>query len=213
MIHSLLKAAWMLEALFMANQSSPASSGHSKDGSLWGDFFDVMICFKRICWPMIQSSETAPTQGTTCFYPDVLLSNAYMILRPFFSPTVPSNSKDVYDANNWKFGKSWNTIALQYSLDDINYKDITTPDFPGIKPARGGGYRSPKFTSESHPHLRLEECMVSAPKVNPGDAVFWHCDVIHSVDIENTGSGDSAGKNDLPYSLLNANARIWLLEK
>ena len=50
--------------------------------------------------------------------------------------------------------------------------------------------------------------MVSAPKVNPGDAVFWHCDVIHSVDIENTGSGDSAGKNDLPYSLLNANARI-----
>ena len=36
--------------------------------------------------------------------------------------------------------------------------------------------------------------MVSMPKVNPGDAVFWHCDVIHSVEKEHTGSGDSVGK-------------------
>ena len=56
---------------------------------------------------MVEISETAPTQGTLRVFPDVLLSNAYIILRPFFSPTVPSNSKDIYDANNWKFGKSW----------------------------------------------------------------------------------------------------------
>ena len=54
----------------------------------------------------LKFSETAPTQGTLRVFPDVLLSNAYIILRPFFSPTVPSNSKDIYDANNWKFGKS-----------------------------------------------------------------------------------------------------------
>ena len=36
--------------------------------------------------------------------------------------------------------------------------------------------------------------MVSIPKVNPGDAVFWHSDVVHSVEQEHTGSGDSAGK-------------------
>ena len=34
MTRSHLKAAWMLEALFMADRVSPASSEHSKDGSL-----------------------------------------------------------------------------------------------------------------------------------------------------------------------------------
>jgi len=119
-------------------------------------------------------SETGPTQGTLRVYPDVLLTNAYTILRPFFIPTVPSNSKDIYDANNWKF-------------------DISTPDFPGIsRHSMDGGYASLLLTPESHPHLRLDECMVSVPKVNPGDAVFWHCDVVHAVEKEHTGSGDSA---------------------
>jgi hypothetical protein len=31
--------------------------------------------------------------------------------------------------------------------------------------------------SESHPHLRLEECLVSIPKMYPGDTVWWHRDV------------------------------------
>ena len=61
---------------------------------------------RDFCWPIVSFSETAPTQGTLRVFPDVLLSNAYIILRPFFSPTVPSSSKDIYDANNWKFGKS-----------------------------------------------------------------------------------------------------------
>ena len=58
----------------------------------------------------------------------------------------------------------------------------------------GGGY-SLKPTPESHPHLRLDECIVSVPKVNPGDTAFWHCDVIHAVEKEHTGSGDSVGKH------------------
>lgn len=33
--------------------------------------------------------------------------------------------------------------------------------------------------------------MISVPKVNPGDAVFWHCDVVHSVE-EHTGTENSA---------------------
>ena len=77
------------------------------------------------------------------------------------------------------------------------YIDISTPDFPGLHAVAGGGYRSLRPTPASHPHLRLEECMTSIPKVNPGDAVFWHCDVIHAIEIEHTGSGDSAGKHYL----------------
>jgi hypothetical protein len=61
-----------------------------------------------------------------------------------------------------------------------------------------------------HPHLRLDKTMTSVPKVNPGDMVFWHCvskisssrlptsflcfqDVVHAVEEEHTGTGDSAG--------------------
>ena len=70
--------------------------------------------------------------------------------------------------------------------------DISTPHFPGIYEG-GGGYSGPRPNPYTHPHLRLEETMTSVPKVNPGDMVFWHCDVVHSVEREHTGSEDSAG--------------------
>ena len=34
--------------------------------------------------------------------------------------------------------------------------------------------------------------MVSVPRVEPGDVVFWHCDAIHAVDPHHAGAGDSA---------------------
>lgn len=36
--------------------------------------------------------------------------------------------------------------------------------------------------------------MTSVPEVNPGDMVFWHCDVIHAVETEHIGKEDSAGE-------------------
>ncbi|KAG5644640.1 hypothetical protein DXG03_008022 [Asterophora parasitica] len=117
-------------------------------------------------------SETAPTQGTLRVFPDVLLSNAYIILRPFFRPAVPAGSAGFLEASNWEF-------------------DISSPDFPGISP-RDGGYDGPQPTPALHPHLELEKTMTSVPKVYPGDTVFWHCDVVHSVEQEHTGAGDSA---------------------
>lgn len=51
--------------------------------------------------------------------------------------------------------------------------DISTPDFPGIY-ARDQGFVGPRPNPESHPHMRLGKTMVSVPKVNPGDTVFWH---------------------------------------
>ncbi|KDR78729.1 hypothetical protein GALMADRAFT_137740 [Galerina marginata CBS 339.88] len=121
---------------------------------------------------IVWNSETAPTQGTLRVFPDVLLSNAYLILRPFFTPTVPVDSEEIHDGKNWTF-------------------DISKPDFPGIIP-RDGGFYGPKPTPELHPNMRLEDTMTSVPKVLPGDAVFWHCDVVHSVESEHTGTGDSA---------------------
>ena len=86
-------------------------------------------------------------------------------------------------------------------MHSILYIDISTPDFPGIsRHPNDGGYSSLLLTPESHPHLRLDECMVSVPKVKPGDTVFWHCDVVHAAEKEHTGSEDSAGKYYYPLT-------------
>ncbi|KAG6853316.1 hypothetical protein C0991_005242 [Blastosporella zonata] len=126
------------------------------------------------------SSETAPTEGTLRVFPDVVLTNSYIILRPFFRPTAPADSPDFLKAENWEF-------------------DISSSEFPGIIP-RDGGYAGPKASPELHPHLELEKTMLSVPKVYPGDTVFWHCDVIHSVEEEHMGSEDSSGSS-LPFVL------------
>jgi len=50
-------------------------------------------------------SETGPTEGTLRVFPDVLLSNAYLILRPFFSTELSGDDDGIFDAKNWKFGQ------------------------------------------------------------------------------------------------------------
>lgn len=117
-------------------------------------------------------SETAPTQGTLKVFPDVVISNAYIMLRPFFRPVVPLDDPTILDPKNWEL-------------------DTSTPDFPGIIPWNTG-FIGPRPTPELHPHLRLDKTMTSVPKVYPGDMVFWHCDVVHSVEQEHTGANDSA---------------------
>ena len=51
-------------------------------------------------------SETAPSQGTLKVFPDVLLSNAYIILRPFFRPVASGiDSQNPLDPQNWEYGE------------------------------------------------------------------------------------------------------------
>ncbi len=52
--------------------------------------------------------------------------------------------------------------------------DTASPEFHGIYSFRSG-FVGPRPTPKTHPHLRLEQTMVSMPKVYPGDMVFWHC--------------------------------------
>ncbi|KAF4462775.1 DUF1479 domain [Fusarium albosuccineum] len=111
-------------------------------------------------------TPTAPREGTIMIYPNVKSVIAYVLLRPFFSP--PQDPAHIMDAEKW-------------TLDD------STGWFPGTtKPA------SQRLSRASHPHLRLEECLVYMPQVSPGDTVWWHCDVCHAVDTEHLGQNNAS---------------------
>lgn len=73
------------------------------------------------------------------------------------------------------------------SLNGIDWElDLDTPNFHGA--AMGAGQELPTST---HPHLNPHG-FVSIPRVHPGDAVFWHCDVAHMVEAEHRGTIDSS---------------------
>lgn len=57
---------------------------------------------------------------------------------------------------------------------------------PGAFPGKGL-----EFNDRTHPELNLSDLMVHIPKVQPGDMVYWHCDLIHAVDNEHMGDHDS----------------------
>lgn len=96
-------------------------------------------------------TPTSAGKGTILVYPNVSLVIAYVLLRPFFSP--PANSEDIMDPRKWTL-------------------DTESDCFPGTFKSE-----SQRLSRTSHPHLRLEECMVPMPPIEPGDTVWWHTDV------------------------------------
>lgn len=164
-------------------------------------------------------SDTAPSEGTLQVFPDVVLSNVYLILRPFFKPAT-ANVADPLDPKNWKYGTPVEFFPLLFLISKMFFPtDVSDPDFPGIY-SMGPALIGPKLDPSTHPHLRLEQAMVSVPKVQPGDMVFWHCvrfrckskasvffslfimkDVIHAVERQHTGKEDSCGKSILREKL------------
>ena len=62
--------------------------------------------------------------------------------------------------------------------------DVPDGDLCGAQPGRALG-------ASSQWHAPLLEGLVSIPVMEPGDAIFWHSDVIHAVEDQHTGSGPS----------------------
>lgn len=58
-------------------------------------------------------SDTAPGEGTLQVFPDVLLSNAYTIMRPFFK--LKSSDADPMAADSWELGQSLDFPVLSCS--------------------------------------------------------------------------------------------------
>ncbi|KAK3956038.1 DUF1479 domain-protein [Pseudoneurospora amorphoporcata] len=106
------------------------------------------------------------------------LATAYFLLRPFFSPSrsaspgssssnlnssssfpIAGEGEGEEDPSPWLFDHPHNSIlhgALPSYAQDIN---------PTL-----------------HPHLQLDRSLVTIPRLEPGDYVLWHPDLIHVVD-------------------------------
>jgi len=50
-------------------------------------------------------SNTGPGEGTLKVFPDILLSTAYIMLRPFFASTVPPDHPAALAVENWRYGE------------------------------------------------------------------------------------------------------------
>ncbi|KAK6070682.1 hypothetical protein SCUP515_08291 [Seiridium cupressi] len=121
----------------------------------------------------LSMSYTGPHEGTLKVNPLLRFSTAYLLLRPFFQPIKSSSevsATEFLSESNWKFCGEEMTSELQ-----------------GATPGRGQ-----ELTSDLHPHLELDRCMVHMPHVRPGDFVVWHCDTIHAVDKVHMGNADSS---------------------
>ena len=67
-----------------------------------------------------------------------------------------------------------NALTDMYDYGSPQMSDISNPEFHGIY-SFNEAFIGPRPNTTTHPHLKLDETMVSVPKVYPGDMVFWHC--------------------------------------
>lgn len=74
--------------------------------------------------------------------------------------------------------------GMMYMLLRALQDDVPETDLCGANPGRALSVR-PEW------HAPLLEALTSIPLMEPGDAVFWHSDVVHAVEDEHKGQGYS----------------------
>lgn len=74
--------------------------------------------------------------------------------------------------------------AMMYVLLRALQGDVREDDLCGAAPGRA-------LSINPQCHGLLIEALSSIPLMEPGDTVFWHCDVVHAVENEHKGSGYS----------------------
>ena len=74
--------------------------------------------------------------------------------------------------------------AMVYILLRAIQDDVPEDDLCGALPGRA-------LSVNEHYHGALIQALSSIPVMEPGDTIFWHCDVIHAVENEHRGSGYS----------------------
>jgi len=91
---------------------------------------------------------------------------------------------------------------------DENDQLVLDSSLPGAFPGK-----AQEFNEDTHPELNLRDLMVLIPRVEPGDMVFWHCDLIHAVDAVHEGKADSSVFYIPSVPLCQANIEYSLLQR
>ncbi len=114
-------------------------------------------------WLALNPIPSGPGSVQVCPLPR--LATAYFLLRPFFSPSPSSTTTPTTttthpepDEADWPFNHTQNSIlhgALPSYAQELN---------PTL-----------------HPHLQLERSLVPVPRLEPGDYLVWHPDLVHSI--------------------------------
>jgi hypothetical protein len=72
--------------------------------------------------------------------------------------------------------------SMMYLLLRALQDDVPETELCGARPGRA-------LSAEPEWHAPLLEAVVSIPKMEPGDTVFWHSDCVHAVENEHKGKG------------------------
>jgi len=76
------------------------------------------------------------------------------------------------------------TVGIAYMLLRAIQDDVPETELCGAVPARA-------LSANAQWHGALLPALVSIPKVEPGDTVWWHPDVVHAVEDQHRGKGYS----------------------
>ncbi|PWN18008.1 DUF1479-domain-containing protein [Microstroma glucosiphilum] len=149
----------------------------------------------------LSMSRTGPGEGTLRVLPNLREVTAYIIMRPFFQ------ARSSVREGRWGQEEE-QAEAMDGYLAPSNWVfDGSSSRFPGCLVGQ-----NLELSPATHPHLRLEETMISLPQVNPGDLVLWHCDAVHSVEAAHTGQSDSSVMY-IPAVPLTANNWRYVLQQ
>ncbi|CBV42974.1 YbiU family protein [Halomonas elongata] len=74
--------------------------------------------------------------------------------------------------------------VMSYLLLRALQDDVPEDDLCGARPGRA-------LSIDPHWHAPLLEALTPIPDLEPGDTIWWHCDVVHAVDPEHDGEYDS----------------------
>jgi hypothetical protein len=74
--------------------------------------------------------------------------------------------------------------SMVYVLLRAIQDDVPEDDLCGAMPGRA-------LSINDHYHSILVKALSSIPLMQPGDTIFWHCDVVHAVENEHRGAGYS----------------------